>query len=203
MTKYHVFKHFHTITKHRHRVIANAFHMGIFFFSLHHDLSKYGPTEFWPSAKYYQGTSSPIYAQRCNENYFSSICQHHTRRNPHHWEYWVDFFNGFLLVKTMPYRWATEYVCDTLSASMTYAGKSYTRDMTIAYFRKNSPRFYMTAATRLYIDYCLDEFAKNGWKNLKRKNTYAKYKELTSLYPEVEVVKELHPGDRLPTLVKH
>lgn len=84
---------------------------------------------------------------------------------------------------------------------MVYAGKNYRRDMTVAYFRLHSPHFYMTEATRRYIDYCLDEFAKNGWKNLRKKNTLAKYKEITSLYPDVEIVKSLHPGDKLPVLV--
>ena len=202
MSKYHVFKHFITINKHRHRVLKKAMHMGIFFFSLHHDLSKLSPQEFFPSAKYYQGTSSPIYAQRCHENYFSSICQHHVRRNPHHWEYWTDFFNGYLFVKTMPYKWATEYVCDMLSASMVYAGKSYKPSMTIAYFRLHSPHFYMTEATKKYIDFCLEEFAKNGWKNLKKKNTLAKYNEIVSSLPDVEIIRNLHPGDKLPEIVK-
>ena len=94
----------------------------------------------------------------------------------------------------MPYRWATEYVCDTLSASKTYAGKSFTRDMTLKYFKKHCSHYYMTRASVEYITYCLDEYAKNGWKNLKRKNTFAKYQEITSKYPNVEIVKELRPG---------
>ena len=47
--------HFRTITKHRHKVIANCFRAGIFWQGLRHDLSKYSPTEFIPGAKYYQG----------------------------------------------------------------------------------------------------------------------------------------------------
>ena len=86
--------HLHTITKHRNQVIRNGWHCGIFLHCLRHDLSKYGPTEFLKSAHYYAGDHSPVYEQRKAEHCFSSVCQHHTRRNKHHWEYWTDYFKG-------------------------------------------------------------------------------------------------------------
>ena len=64
MAKRHLFKHFVLITKHRHRVIKNASHMGIFWHSLGHDLSKYGCLEFFTSAKYYAGDHSPVIYRR-------------------------------------------------------------------------------------------------------------------------------------------
>ena len=108
-----------------------------------HDLSKLSPTEFWTSAKYYAGNYSPVYKERMANHYFSRICQHHTRRNPHHWEYWTDFFNGRIVMKTMPYKWACEYVCDMLSASKTYDPKHFKPEVALAYFRKKSPHYYM------------------------------------------------------------
>ena len=44
----HPFRHFRTITKHRHKVIANCARVGILWQGLRHDLSKYSPTEFCP-----------------------------------------------------------------------------------------------------------------------------------------------------------
>ena len=44
----HAIKHFKTITRHRHKVIANCFRAGIGWQGLRHDLSKYTPTEFIP-----------------------------------------------------------------------------------------------------------------------------------------------------------
>ena len=55
----HPIKHFRTITRHRHKVIANCARAGILRQGLIHDLSKYSPTEFIPGAKYFQGTRSP------------------------------------------------------------------------------------------------------------------------------------------------
>ena len=64
MGQYHFFRHFKTITKHRHQVIRHCFKAGIGFQGLFHDLSKYSPSEFIVGAKYYQGNRSPNAAER-------------------------------------------------------------------------------------------------------------------------------------------
>ena len=82
-------KHFKTITKHRHKVMWLCFRIRLYKQGLLHDLSKYSPIEFLTSAKYYQGTRSPIDAEKEDKGY-SLAWQHHKGHNPHHWEYWVD-----------------------------------------------------------------------------------------------------------------
>ena len=52
--------HLHTINKHRWLVFKLCCKAGITFRGLVHDLSKYSPTEFWESVKYFQGSYSPI-----------------------------------------------------------------------------------------------------------------------------------------------
>lgn len=196
----HPFKHLWTIHKHKAQVLRNAWHMGIFFHALPHDFSKLSPSEFIPSAKYYAGTYSPIYKERMDNGYFSSACQHHTRRNPHHWEYWTDFFMGRILMKRMPYKWACEYVCDMLSASKVYDPKDFKPATTLAYFRGKSAHYYMNSGTKAFVDWCLETYAKEGWKGLRKKKTKAKYEELSALYPEVEVCDELKLDGELPPL---
>lgn len=82
-------KHFKTITKHKFYVMKFCFKCGKYKRGLLHDLSKFGPTEFFSSAKYFQGTSSPIDAEKREKGY-SLAWQHHKGHNPHHWEYWID-----------------------------------------------------------------------------------------------------------------
>ena len=65
----HPFRHFRTITRHRHKVIAHCFRAGIGWQGLFHDLSKYSPTEFCAGAKYYQGTRSPNEREREEKGY--------------------------------------------------------------------------------------------------------------------------------------
>jgi hypothetical protein len=196
----HPFRHFITIKKHKRQVLRNAWHMGIFCHALRHDLSKLSPSEFWPSAKYYAGNYSPVYKERMDNQYFSSICQHHTRRNPHHWEYWTDFFFGRILMKRMPYKWACEYVCDMLSASKVYDPKHFKPETTLEYFRSKSKHYYMNAGSIAFVDWCLETYAKVGWKGLKPKFTKAKYAEIAAKYPEVEVCDSLRLDGDLPAL---
>ena len=87
MEKY--LKHFKTITKHKFYVMKFCFRCGKFKRGLLHDLSKYGITEFCSSAKCFQGTRSPIDAEK-NKKGYSLAWQHHKGHNPHHWEYWID-----------------------------------------------------------------------------------------------------------------
>lgn len=187
-------KHFKTIFKHRWQVIRNATHVGLFFHCLRHDLSKYSPTEFLTSAKYYQGTSSPVFKERELNNQFSEIALHHLRRNKHHWEYWVDFYRGQIVIKTMPYKYALESVIDILAASKTYQGKSakdFDGKEAVKYYEERSKKYFVTRATKEFILICLKRFAKDGWKHLKKKDTKLLYAQLTSCLPDVEVMKDI------------
>ena len=183
------FKHFRLITKHRNQVIRNAFHLGIFFHSLKHDLSKYTCAEFIPSYKSYKGNESPVFSNRKLNFGYSDIAVHHTRRNPHHYEYWVDFFKGNALVKPIPYKYALEYVADMLAASKTYDKKNFSGKVVLEYFRARIPYFIMHSATIEFIENCFIRFEESKWKNLKKKDTKKLYEEILKKYQPVEVFK--------------
>ena len=196
----HPFKHLKTILKHRHQVIRNGWHLGIFWHCLGHDLSKFGRTEFKVGSTYYVGTHSPIYEERLRNGYFSSACQHHTRRNKHHWEYWTDFFKGRIVAKNMPYKYALEYVADTLSASKTYDPKNFKGSTTLEYCNRNCPHYYLTDTTEEFIRWCLTEYAENGWKNLKKKNTKKVYNVIEAKYPKTKIFDVMKSVGDLPLL---
>ncbi len=130
-------KHFRTITKHRHQVIKHCFHAGILWQGLRHDLSKYTPTEFIPGAKYYQGGRSPNAKER-ETNGYSKAWLHHQGRNRHHFEYWQDYNPQTRLKEPvkMPLRYVKEMFCGRVAASKIYSGSDYTEDMPLAYFQK-------------------------------------------------------------------
>lgn len=195
----HFWKHFRLISRHRNRVIRNGAKCGIFWHCLKHDLSKYGHREFSLSCKYYTGTHSPVFDERVDHGYFSYICQHHTKRNPHHWEYWTDFFKGHMVIMTMPWVYATEYVCDMLSASYCYNPKSFKRETTLDYFTARADHYYLTQATREYVTWCLERYRDLGFAGLKKKETKAKYEEICAKYPQTETLSALHPVGELPS----
>ena len=131
------FKHFMTITKHRHAVIRHGLKSGIFFQSLFHDLSKYSPIEFISGVKYYKGTRSPNETERELFGY-SKAWLHHKGRNKHHFEYWLDY--SPITKKTepvkMPIKYVKEMFCDRVAASKIYLGKNYTQHHPIEYFER-------------------------------------------------------------------
>ena len=64
-----IYLHFKKICIHKYWVGYYCFKAGIPIQGILHDLSKFSPTEFWESVKYYQGTYSPIDACKKKKGY--------------------------------------------------------------------------------------------------------------------------------------
>ena len=125
------FKHLHLVNKHRWLVFVHCTKCGLFWRGLVHDLSKYSPTEFFESVKYYNGKKSPLRVCREDKGY-SEAWLHHKGRNKHHIEYWVDRQNKKQI--SMPYKYAVECVCDKIAATKAYNKKNYKPEMVLDYF---------------------------------------------------------------------
>lgn len=172
----HPFHHFHTITKHRHRVIAHCFRAGIGLQGLFHDLSKYSLTEFIPGARYYQGTRSPNERERELFGY-SAAWMHHKGRNRHHFEYWNDLnpkTKTYEPVK-MPIRFVKEMFCDRVAASKIYQGKRYTDQQPLEYFLRGNARQKMHPDTADLLELWLTMLAKQG-----ERETFAHIKAISN-----------------------
>lgn len=114
--------HLKTVLTHKKWVFYYCCQFGIPFRGLVHDLSKFSPTEFLESVKYYSGKRSPI--DICKEkNGYSAAWMHHKSHNKHHYEYWQDNFDKGGVPVQMPFKNALELVCDYLGA-----GKAYMKD---------------------------------------------------------------------------
>lgn len=158
-----VWGHFKTITKHRHKVIANCYRAGILWQGLRHDLSKYSPTEFIPGARFFSGTHSPNETER--EKYgYSKAWMHHKGRNRHHYEYWTDINLATKQIEPvkMPARFLAEMFCDRIAASKIYNGKNYTDKFPLDYFMKGRARFHMHPKTAKELEKMLTILAEQG-----------------------------------------
>jgi len=161
----HIWKHFSTITRHRHVVIRHCFKAGIFWQGLFHDLSKYSPTEFIPGIKYYMGDKSPNEKER-ELNGFSRAWLHHQGRNKHHFEYWVDY-NPVLNRKEpvkMPTKYVIEMFCDRVAASKIYYGDEYDENKPFEYFDKGRSRRWMHKETSDQLEELLVMLRDKGEK---------------------------------------
>lgn len=160
-----LWKHFKTITKHRHLVMLNCFRAGIPVQGLLHDLSKYSPYEFFVGAKYFQGTRSPNVAERQARGY-SSAWLHHKGRNKHHYEYWFDNDDSTLTLQPveMPTKYVIEMFCDRVAASKVYKGKNYKDSTALEYYNAHDYRMTMHKNTRALLEQLLTMLANEGEK---------------------------------------
>lgn len=159
----HPIKHFKTITKHRHKVIAHCAKAGILRQGLRHDLSKYSPAEFIPGAKYYQGDRSPNERER--ELFGSSRAwMHHKGRNRHHYEYWSDYNPKTKSPEPveMPLNYVIEMFCDRVAASKTYNGSSYTDSDPYTYFLRIKGKHRMHEKTEAVLNELLEMLRDEG-----------------------------------------
>lgn len=157
------FRHFCTITKHRHKVIAHCFKAGIGWQGLFHDLSKYTPTEFSAGAKYYQGNRSPNEKERELFGY-SSAWLHHKGRNRHHFEYWTDYnpkTKQIMPVK-MPIKYVIEMFCDRVAASKIYQGDKYNDKHPLEYFLRGKPTRMIHPETSDLLEKLLTMLSEKG-----------------------------------------
>jgi hypothetical protein len=132
-----------------------CFRCGLIKQGLLHDLSKYSFTEFRSSAKYFQGKSSPIKAEK-TANGYSLAWQHHKGKNKHHWEYWTDFDKGNLIALLMPPKYLSEMICDWIGAGKAYNKGKWTIDTFVSWYDKNKTLIVLHSETRK----CIEEIIK-------------------------------------------
>ncbi len=188
MAKYHLIKHFHTVNKHRWLVFIHCIKCGIPWRGFVHDLSKYSPVEFITSSKNYSGVRSPIANERKNSDGYAYSFIHHTRRNKHHYEYWVDVTLGDIILIPMPFPYALECCCDMISASKVYNGKKFNRSLPLEFFLRVKERSMMHSATQAFILDVLTQYKEKGFKGIKKKYTKQKYLEIRKRYSPTEVI---------------
>lgn len=126
-----VIKHFKKICIHKYWVCKYCWSFGLYWQGIVHDLSKFSPTEFIESVKYYQGDRSPIVACKEANNGISQAWLHHKGRNKHHFEYWFD--EGKCL--PVPYKYTIEALADYLGAARAYMGKDFTYQKEYEWFK--------------------------------------------------------------------
>lgn len=161
-----IFRHFKTITKHRHKVVAHCFKAGIPWRGLMHDLSKYNPVEFFNVAKYYtDGTRSPNEAERLDRGY-SIAWLHHKGRNRHHFEYWTDYdpHTHRIMPVPMPRKFIAEMFCDRVAASKIYQGENYTEHHPLEYFLKAKDTRTIHPETSDHLEFLLRMLNEKGEK---------------------------------------
>lgn len=151
--------HWNTIRTHRHWVKHYCRLAGIRRRGWKHDLSKYSPIEFFESARYWTGFSSPINEAKKAQGY-SRAWLHHRGRNPHHWAYWADNFSEGMIIYPMPKDDFVEMVCDFLAAGRAYMGDgfNYSREHAWWLDDRNKGNKAMNEVNKRMLDIIFSDF---------------------------------------------
>lgn len=165
------FKHLNKILTHKRWVAHYCFMCGRYWQGITHDLSKFSPTEFWESVKYYQGTRSPIEACKEDKGY-SMAWFHHRGRNKHHYEYWMDDFEKGFIPKKMPFKYVLEMICDHLAAGRAYVGNKFTMEAEWEWWQKKRPIVKMHKDTFGAIDQLMNDMKANGIETILKDKDY-------------------------------
>ena len=163
------FKHLRTILRHRRAVFRHCVLAGIPWQGIKHDLSKFSPSEFIPSARHYDGTRSPNELERA-EYGCSFAWMHHKGRNKHHFEYWTDYspITKRMSPVKMPLRYVVEMFCDRVGACKTYKGKAYTSSDPYDYFMRGNAKNAMHPETAALLEKLLVMLRDDGEKKVFR-----------------------------------
>lgn len=179
------FGHWKTVRTHRKWVRRYCWRLGLYKQGFFHDLSKYSPTEFWRGVKYYQGTSSPINAEKDNHPlHYSEAWMHHKSRNKHHYEYWVDnldtsFEYGMVpMVHPMPYKYFAEMLCDYLGAARAYLGDKFTYKDELEWWMKKRNKCAMHESNKRMLDIIFSDLAVAAREEIAHPGKWATTKEL-------------------------
>ena len=188
----HIWGHFKTITKHRHKVMRLCFRIGLYRQGLMHDLAKYSPTEFPKGCIYFLGDRSPNNKER-EVTGISLSWLHHKGRSKHHFEYWLDYDEtrpGCMRGMRMPRRYVAEMFCDRLAACQTYEKDKYTQESPVNFFYRGMGRYFMHPETRKEIGYLLTYYAEHGEDETVRyiKHEYLKGAPVPDSYAERDAV---------------
>ena len=162
-----IFRHLKTILIHKYWVFYYCRRLGITWQGITHDMSKFSPTEFIESIKFFQdGKASPIPVAKKEQGY-SLAWQHHKGRNPHHYEYWTDNYdNGTTCIK-MPFKYVLELIADYLAAGKTYNGKDFTIPQEIEWWESSKENRAINKDTKDEISLLLRLIDKHGLEYIR------------------------------------
>lgn len=141
--------------------MQECFKRGLYWQGIIHDLSKYSLAEFVPSARYFQGGGTPILKMRAEIGY-APAWLHHKGRNKHHWDYWIDYHEGKMILCKIPEKYLIEMVCDMIGASKAYLSSEYTPSEPLKYFEERNHEWLILDEDKEFVKSLLVKNMEEG-----------------------------------------
>jgi hypothetical protein len=170
-------KYLQYVLRHKWYVFLACLRYGLIWQGITHDWSKFLPSEWLPYAKYFYGkhhyekisdirglyrdmgardSDAKEYWEQC----FNEAWNHHQKRQPHHWQYWLlTMDTGATVVLPMPDHYRKEMIADWRGASKAIKGV----DDTVNWYKSNYKKMQLHPATRTWVEHELGLYAEEGW----------------------------------------
>lgn len=124
-----------------------------------HDWSKFLPSEWMPYVRKFYGGKYPDRVPSDFEPYaltqgrvdyqFNVAWNHHQKRNPHHWQYWIlREDDGNTIALPIPTNYALEMLADWVGAGIAITGRNEVRE----WYAKNKGKIVLEISTRKFIE---------------------------------------------------
>lgn len=139
-------KYLKYLLRHKWFVAIACWRLGIWYAAVQHDWSKFLPSEWRPYVGFFysRGAQTPQARQR-----FDRAWNHHQKRNPHHWQYWLlTMDSGDTTALPMPDRYRREMLADWIGAGRAITG----HDNTVSWYLKNADQMRLHAETRRWVE---------------------------------------------------
>lgn len=180
-------KHLRRVILHKRWVLYYCHKAGTTWRGIKHDMSKFSPTEFIESVKFYDEKCSPIIIAKEHQNGISYAWLHHKSRNTHHYEYWQDSFDSGTVHLQMPFKDALEAVCDYLATCKIYNQHLRTDKELFAkefdWWKLNESKCTaMHPQTKIFIGLMFNNLNGMGIQALRKPLTKCVYKLATHYY---------------------
>ena len=108
-----------------------------------HDMSKFGPREFWAYSKYFYGRNKGV-----DRYSFDVSWNYHQKLNDHHWQFWVLINDsGEIVPLSMPVICIQEMICDWKGA-----GRALGMPNTKEWYIKNYSKIMLHVDTRKIVN---------------------------------------------------
>lgn len=124
-------------------------------------MSKYSPTEFCISAKFYQGKSSPIDAEIIKNGY-SVAWLNHVHKNKHHFQHWIHYNKAKVEPVDMPLKYILEMACDFVGAGKAYNNVTNDKSEPLKYWNDKIDKTFITENTQIIFEQVLKNYEKTG-----------------------------------------
>jgi len=141
-------KYLQYVLRHKWYVFLACLKYGLIWQGITHDWSKFLPSEWNAYVQYFYGNHEGNVKEQWKGK-FDEAWNHHQKRQPHHWQYWVLMNDsGSVVALPMPDKFRKEMIADWRGAGKAITGK----DDTPNWYIKNRDKMNLHPDTRKWVE---------------------------------------------------